>query len=140
MVCPWTAHEHGREFLLSRRDVLFARSSNTKIAVATAVINQFPVLIETYRAENARMCPACNADGVYTFNYTENNLGGLTADTITPIFPGFRVKEASTAPSLYNYKVVFTVAGCPACTESAVVTAQPHATAPAGDIVSNAIR
>ena len=129
-------------------------TTNAKVAVATATINQFPVLIETYRAENAMMCPACNANGTHTYNYTENNAGVVTADTITPnlatnpaalpFLSGFRVKEASTAPSLYDYQVVFNVpcitAPVPAgCTEEAVVTALPHANAPAVP-ASNPIR
>lgn len=118
--------------------------TNAKICMAKGVMEPLPVLIETYRAENGVMCPACSANGVYTYSYTENDDGTVLVDTITPNFPGFRAKsEASTNAVLYHYQVVFTVAGCPAaCTESAVVTAFPQAgrDAPAGNIVSKPIK
>jgi prepilin-type N-terminal cleavage/methylation domain-containing protein len=113
-------------------------TTTAKQSAARAVMEQFPVLIETYRAENAHMCPLCtNANGgPYTYNYSENDDGTVNTDTITPIFPGFRVKSAaSTNATLYHYQVVFTVAGCPACTESAVVTAFPQAGRDAPEVI-----
>lgn len=112
-------------------------------SAASAVIETFPLLIENYRADNGMMCPACNATGVYTYNYTEDNAGNPTVDTITPNYPAFKPKGVGqNSISLYDYKLVVTVTGCPAaCVESAVITAiaQANRGAPAGNIVSNPI-
>jgi len=113
-------------------------------AAAMAVMDQLPVLVEAYRADNGRMCPDCTANGTHTYTYSENAAGGVV-DTgvnkdITDNYPNFKAKSSSqTAASLYHYQIVFTVAGCPACTTSAVTTALPQTGrgAPAGNIVSN---
>ena len=116
--------------------------TQAKQRAARSVLDLMPVLAETYRADNGMMCPACGANGAYTYSYSENNDGSVAADTITPNFPAFKAKsvaEAATA-TLYHYQVVFTVAGCPAaCTTSAIATAFPQASrgAPPGNIVSN---
>ncbi len=113
-----------------------------KQAGARGIIDQLPVLIETYRAENGEMCPACTANGTYTYSYTENAAGAENtpgANRITNIYPNFQAKGiGSSTASLYHYQVAITVAGCPNCTESAVVTALPQAGrgAPPGNIVS----
>lgn len=114
--------------------------TNAKQSAAKAVMEQMPVLVETYRADNGMMCPGCNANGTYTYTYSENDDGTVNVDTITPIYTNFKPKGTTqTSASLYHYQLVFTVAGCPVCNESAVMTAQPQANrgAPAGDIVSN---
>jgi hypothetical protein len=103
-------------------------------------MDQMPVLVETYRADNGIMCPGCNANGTYTYTYSENNDGSINVDTIIPICTNFKPKGTTqTSASLYHYQLVFTVAGCPVCNESAVMTALPQANrgAPAGNIVSN---
>jgi len=113
---------------------------NGKRSGATSVMEALPVLIETYRADNGMMCPGCNANGTYTYTYSENNDGSVNVDTITPNYSTFKAKSSTqTAASLYHYQIVFTVAGCPACTTSAVTTALPQTGrgAPAGNIVSN---
>jgi prepilin-type N-terminal cleavage/methylation domain-containing protein len=114
--------------------------TSAKQSAAKAVMDQMPVLVETYRADNGTTCPACNANGAYTYTYSENNDGTVNVDTITTNYPNFKAKSSSqTAASLYHYQIVFTVAGCPACTTSAVTTALPQTGrgAPAGNIVSN---
>lgn len=116
--------------------------TQAKQRAARSVLDLMPVLAETYRADNGMMCPACSANGAYTYSYSENDNGTVAVDTITPNFPAFRPKsvaEAATA-TLYHYQVVFTVAGCPAaCQTSAIATAFPQANrgAPPGNIVSN---
>ena len=117
--------------------------TTSKQAAARGIIDQMPVLIETYRAENGMMCPACNANGTFTYSYTENAAGVENtsgANKITTIYPDFRAKSVSSnTASLYHYQVAITVAGCPNnCTESAVITALPQASrgAPVGNIVS----
>jgi len=114
--------------------------SLSKTKSAQAVLEQFPLLIEQYRAENAMMCPACDATGTYTYTYEENDSGAVTTDTITPVYPEFSAKSATaTSATLYHYQVVITVTGCPACVETATFTAIPQTArgAPAGNIVSN---
>lgn len=114
--------------------------SSSKIKAAESVLEQFPLLIEQYRAENVMMCPSCNTDGTYTYTYEENDSGTVTTDTITPVYPEFRPKSATaTSATLYHYQVVITVTGCSSCVETAVFTAIPQTArgAPAGNIVSN---
>lgn len=109
--------------------------SNAKIAAGFAVMQTMPVLVEIYRAENGMMCPACNADGTYTYIYTEDTAGNVITDTITPIYPDFKAKSITKKnATFYNYQIVFKVAGGQ---ESAVMTAFPNANAPAGNLVSN---
>ena len=114
-----------------------------KQSAARSVLEQVPILIETYRAETGRMCPLCNTNGTHTYSYTETAAGieDTAGDRITTIFPDFKAKGLTGGPSLYHYQVVFTVAGCPAaCSESAVATALPQAArdAPPGNIVGAA--
>jgi prepilin-type N-terminal cleavage/methylation domain-containing protein len=117
--------------------------SMSKTKSAESVLEQFPILIEQYRAENAMMCPDCDADGNHTYIYTENNDGTVNTDTITPIYPEFRAKSATTtSATLYHYRVAITVKDCATatgCNETATFTALPQTArgAPAGDIVSN---
>lgn len=107
---------------------------------ARAVLEQFPIVLETYRAENGRMCPACNANGAHTYSYSENDSGAedTAGNKVTDFYKDFKGKATTSQPSLYDYAVTITVAGCPACTESAQSTATPVASrgAPAGNIVS----
>jgi prepilin-type N-terminal cleavage/methylation domain-containing protein len=124
--------------------------ANTKRNAARAVLEQIPLLIENYRAENARMCPICTPTtngGPFVYSYSEDasgneNTGG---NRITAAYPDFKPKETSSSSSatLYHYTVSFTTAGCPAsCQESAVATAipQPSRGAPTGNIVGNTYR
>jgi prepilin-type N-terminal cleavage/methylation domain-containing protein len=113
--------------------------SSTKQQSARAILEQFPILLESYRAEIGRMCPACNANGAHTYNYSEDDSGveDTVGNKITTAFPEFKGKGTTSQPSMYDYSVTITVAGCPACTESAQATATPVPSrgAPAGNIV-----
>lgn len=112
---------------------------------ARAVLEQVPLLIETYRAENGRMCPLCTPaanGGPFVYGYTENAAGveNTAGNRIRAAFPEFKPKGEAVAASLYHYSISFTTAGCPAnCQESATATASPApgGTAPPGNIVSN---
>lgn len=117
-----------------------------KITAAEAVLEQFPVLIETYRAENGFMCPEndpLTANKSTTYSYTESSSGAenTTGKKITDIFPDFKAKSSTTSePSMYHYKIVFAVSNCAvSCEESATFTAEPQTSrgAPSGDITSN---
>jgi prepilin-type N-terminal cleavage/methylation domain-containing protein len=118
--------------------------SMAKKESAKSVLEQFPILIEQYRAEaeDARMCPDCNATGNYTYTYEENDDGTVITgvNKIMDIYPEFRAKSATaTSATLYHYQVAITVTNCPDCIESATFTAIPQTGrgAPAGNIVSN---
>jgi len=105
--------------------------STAKQKNAKNTLEQIPVLLETYRAENGKMCSSCASDGTYTYIYEE----GVT-DTITGMYPAFRPKSAtSDASVLYRYTIKITVSGCPSCTETANITATALTAkgAPAGD-------
>lgn len=122
--------------------------SNSKQQSARAVLEQFPILLESYRAENGSMSPDC--DGTincnHTYSYTEDNSGteNTVGDKITDNYPEFKAKSTtSQTASLYHYSVTVTVAGCPAaCSESAQATAIPQTSrgAPSGNIVGDVFR
>lgn len=120
--------------------------SISKQKAAESTLNTIPLLIEDYRAENAIMCPKCNANGVYTYSYTETDAGvenTANPDKISSTYPDFKAKDITADATLYHYNVTFTVIGCPgACQESAVATAIPVSSrgAPAGNIVSKTYR
>ncbi len=107
-----------------------------KQSAARSVLEQFPILVETYRAETGRMCPACNAVGTHTYTYTENASGtwNTGAGAIKTAYPDFRAKGNNNNVSPYHYQIVFTVT---ASNVTATATAQPQAArgAPPGDIV-----
>ena len=115
--------------------------STAKQKAAESVIEQLPVLIEQYRAENGMMCPTCNADGTYTYTYTEDNDGNVTANTIGANYPGFKPKSAtSSGATLYHYTVQITVTNCAtSCQETATFTASPQTNrgAPPGNITGS---
>jgi prepilin-type N-terminal cleavage/methylation domain-containing protein len=109
--------------------------SNAKQSAAKAVVDQMPVLVETYRADNGIMCPG---PPYLTYTYTENDDGTVNTDTITPVYPGFKAKSVTqTSASLYHYTLDFSTIVAPCTTlPCAVITAHPQAGrgAPAGDI------
>lgn len=122
-------------------------TTTSKQNAARSIMEQFTILIESYRAENGTMCPLCSttANGAVTYSYTEDTSGSenTTGNKISTAFPDFKPKGATTNASLYHYQVTFTTAGCPgACSQSAKVTAIPQAAkgAPPGNIVSGDIR
>lgn len=112
---------------------------DAKIKSARATLEQFPVLLEQYRAENGRMCPVCNVTGIYTYRYRENNNGGVIPNNLTLNYPDFQAKGTTAAVSPYEYSISIFVAGCPACIETATFTAIAITSrnAPAGNITSN---
>jgi prepilin-type N-terminal cleavage/methylation domain-containing protein len=116
-----------------------------KKSAAMAVIETFPVLVETYRADNGMMCPGCNAGGPYPiYTYSENDDGSVNAHTITDNYPNFKPKGATqTTASLYHYTLDFNTLKLPCTTlPCAVITASPQVGrgAPAGDISSNGLQ
>ena len=89
--------------------------SQAKQEAARAVLEQFPLLLEQYRAEdpNGYPCPNCDGTGTdtYTYVYRENNNGVVTADNISTWLPDFRPRSATLAPSdpvLYDYSLTVT--------------------------------
>lgn len=105
--------------------------TSSKIKAAESVLAQFPVLLETYRAENGSF-PA-NA----TYSYTENDAGAVTANTITTTagLTDFRAKNTTGSdPILYDYQLV--IIGSGTASESATFTATPVTSrgAPTGTI------
>jgi prepilin-type N-terminal cleavage/methylation domain-containing protein len=99
---------------------------DAKIKTARSTLEQFPVLIEQYRAEFGRMCPACTTGGVKRYNYAENT-DGVPNENITAAYPDFRVKGTNGAVTPYNYTLSVNVTACGAsgCTEKATFTATP---------------
>ncbi len=120
--------------------------TSAKIKAAEAVLEQFPLLLETFRAETGSMGPDCNgtANCTNTYTYSENDSGidDTVGDNIKIVYPDFMAKPiSSNQASLYDYSLTISVTGCPgACTETAQVTAIPVPSrgAPAGNIVSTA--
>jgi len=108
---------------------------DAKIKSARMTLEQFPVLIEQYRAEKGRMCLPCNVTGVYNYKYSENATtgevtGNLTKSTTnaTPPYPDFRPRGTTSKPSPYDYSLRFNVTSCvngTGCQESALFRAIP---------------
>jgi prepilin-type N-terminal cleavage/methylation domain-containing protein len=98
---------------------------NSKRQTAISVLEQFPLLLETHRADYGVMCPDCNATGTYTY---EDN------DEILAAYPDFKAKASSTgtdpAPYSYYLKVVVGADG----TETATFNATPVDSNYPGDI------
>jgi len=87
---------------------------------AESTLEQFSILLESYRAENGSFPP----NGPY--DYIENADGTITAgnDDITPLLPDFRPRSASYPAGkgiLFNYSLTITNTGT--ATESAAFTA-----------------
>ncbi len=85
---------------------------NSKRQVALTTLEQFPVLLEGYRADHGKFCPDCSC-----------TTGGNYTDTtaIKNAFPDFRPSNKSSAASPYNYKLEITVDGD--CSSTATFTA-----------------
>ncbi len=88
---------------------------NSKRQAALASLEQFPALLEGYRADHGVMCPGCNAMGIYNF----------TTSQIKATYPDFRqaIKAGKAAP--YNYTLSINVTASLAC--KATFTAQRNA-------------
>ncbi|SDP19401.1 type IV pilin protein [Desulforhopalus singaporensis] len=76
--------------------------SNTKQKAANNSLEQFSILLETYRAENGSF----PSDGNYT--YEENGSGSITTDTISPTFPDFVPRSPSAQKTSFHYNVEVT--------------------------------
>ncbi len=118
--------------------------TSAKIKAAEAVLEQFPLLLENYRAETGSMGPDCNGTVICTktYTYSENDSGidDTVGDNIKIVYPDFMAKPiSSNRASLYDYSLTISVTGCPGtCAETAQVTAIPVTSrgAPTGNIVS----
>ncbi len=89
---------------------------NAKRQSAVSVLEQFPLLLENYRAEHGRMCPDCKSPGNYFFDL----------EKIKKIYPEFRPQGNSTAadadlPYTYTLSIKVTTTG----EETATFKAQP---------------
>jgi prepilin-type N-terminal cleavage/methylation domain-containing protein len=110
--------------------------ASSKRKTAEAVIEQIPMLLETYRAENGRFPP----DGTYTYTETD---AGVKTDTIstTAGLTDFKPRSESYPASqgiLYHYTI--TIANSGTNTETATYQASPQTSrgAPSGDVPSPA--
>jgi len=102
---------------------------NSKRQSAISVLEQFPLLLETYRADYGVMCPDCNAAGTYIYTYKDKD----DANVLTA-YPDFRAKATSTgdkdAPYSYYLKIVVDADG----TETATFNATPVDSNYPGDV------
>lgn len=88
---------------------------DAKIKSARLVLEQFPVLIEQYRAETGRMCFNCTKTGVYAYSYSENANTGVAANgtwAILRAYPDFKPRGSASKTSPYNYSLQFNVTNC----------------------------
>ena len=93
--------------------------ASSKQGAAQTSLEQFGVLLESYRAERG----SYPSDG--TYRYTEDNVGGVTTDNFrlpvgTAIFPDFKPRPVSASTTNFHYKMIVTNAT--KSTEFAVVT------------------
>lgn len=76
--------------------------TSTKQEAADASLEQFGILLETYRAELGSFPP----DG--TYNYIEDNSGTPTTNNFTAIFPDFKPRSVSAGATSFHYRMVIT--------------------------------
>ncbi len=75
----------------------YIESSKRQAALAT--LEQFPALLEGYRADHGTICPGCAAAGTYVFNTTQ----------IEATYPDFRSSIKAGEPAPYDYTLRITV-------------------------------
>lgn len=93
--------------------------TESKRKTAESVLEQLPILLEAFRAENG----AFPADGTYT--YAEDSSGNDTVGTLKGALPDFQAKQHSNTgePALYTYSIVVQNSGT--ANEIANFTATP---------------
>ncbi len=100
--------------------------ATAKQKIADNILEQFPVLLETFRAENGQFPGA----GPYTYaeddngNVTANTIGGSSCTAPPCPLPEFQPKKATTGVTLYHYTLTINNPG--ATNESAAFTATPQ--------------
>lgn len=115
--------------------------ANSKQKAAETVIEQFPILLETFRADNSRFPP----DGTYT--YTETNGGVITDNISRGVTLGgaglteFQPRNTSYPANkgiLYHYSITISNSGT--ANETATFQAFPQTSrgAPSGNIPNTA--
>lgn len=83
---------------------------------AESVLEQFPILLESFRSENGSF----PADATYT--YTEAANGTVLTDTILDVLPDFKPRNASaTGAIMFNYSL--TIANSGTANEAATFSA-----------------
>jgi prepilin-type N-terminal cleavage/methylation domain-containing protein len=95
---------------------------STKTESARASLEQFGVLLESFRAERGQF----PANG--TYRYTEDNIGAVVTDNFrlpvapapTAIFPDFRPRGLSAGTTSFHYRMTVSNSGN-ATTEQAVI-------------------
>jgi type II secretory pathway pseudopilin PulG len=93
--------------------------STSKEKSAETTLEQFSILLESYRAENGSFPPS----GV-VYRYIENADGTINTDTITPLLPDFRPRSAAYPADkgiLFDYSLSISNSGT--ATESAAFSA-----------------
>ena len=86
--------------------------SGSKLRQAETSLEQFPILLEEFRAENGSF----PANGNYS--YVENVNGTVTTDTISVQLPSFKPRSSSTAAAT-SFHYTLTIANSGTNTESA---------------------
>lgn len=79
--------------------------SSSKNKAAQAAFEQFPLLLENYRAENGQF-PVNN-----TYTYTEDSSGTVTTDTISAQLPEFKPRSSGATASFFRYSFQITNSG-----------------------------
>ncbi len=90
---------------------------NSKRQIALNTLEQFPLLLEGYRAENGIMCPDCRC------NTTKRHTHTYTMAQIKKHYPDFHASKKTTEASPYDYSLSVTVKKD--CTCNATFTATP---------------
>ncbi len=88
---------------------------NSKRQAALASLEQFPALLEGYRADHGTMCPGCGAPGTYNYNTAQ----------IKANYPDFRQEIRAGEAAPYNYTLSITVSA--SFVSNATFTAQRNA-------------
>lgn len=116
--------------------------STSKMKSAEAIIEQIPILLETYRAENGSFPPNAGLGAPYT--YTESDAGGLLTNTIgqsvatggaglTDFAPRSKSYPANKG-ILYHYSISIANSGTVNETATFWATPQTGRGAPSGNV------
>ncbi len=86
----------------------YIESSKRQVALNT--LEQFPLLLEGYRADHGIVCPDCDSAGTYVYNCAVPAGGKECVGTLTDKYPDFQASNKSTEASPYDYSLSITVA------------------------------
>ncbi len=82
---------------------------NSKRQVAINTLEQFPLMLEGYRADHGIICPKCDTPGTYVYTCAVASGKKKCKGNLTTEYPDFRASNKSSEASPYDYSLSITV-------------------------------